>query len=106
MQRLDEEGLRDNTDDRIRCARSQHYKYIRNLQPERPYMQFNAYKKHQYPAWTLLRVLHQIAQPSRRSNARKNAHRPSRAIRLVDARARPRLHYWRCGLSKLVVAPL
>ena len=54
----------DGTDDRIRCVRTARYKYIRNLKPERPYMQFNAYKKHQYPAWTLLRVLHQRGQLS------------------------------------------
>lgn len=54
----------DGTDDRIRCVRTARYKYIRNLEPERPYMQFNAYKKHQYPAWTLLRVLHQRGQLS------------------------------------------
>ncbi len=49
----------DGTQDRIRSVRTQRYKYIRNLQPERPYMQFNAYKKHQYPVWTLMRVLHE-----------------------------------------------
>ena len=49
----------DGTDDRIRCVRTERYKYIRNLQPERPYMQFNAYKKHQYPVWTLMHVLHE-----------------------------------------------
>ncbi|MFT5089353.1 MAG: N-sulfoglucosamine sulfohydrolase [Planctomycetota bacterium] len=54
----------DGTHDRIRCARTQRYKYIRNLQPERPYMQFNAYKKHQYPVWTLLRVLHERGELS------------------------------------------
>ena len=52
----------DGTDDRIRCARTPRYKYIRNLQPERPYMQFNAYKKHQYPVWTLMHVLHERGQ--------------------------------------------
>ncbi len=52
----------DGTDDRIRCVRTEHYKYIRNLQPERPYMQFNAYKKHQYPVWTLMRVLHECSE--------------------------------------------
>ena len=52
----------DGTDDRIRCVRTERYKYIRNLQPNRPYMQFNAYKKHQYPVWTLMRVLHERNQ--------------------------------------------
>ena len=34
----------DGTDDRIRCVRTERYKYIRNLQPNRPYMQFNPTK--------------------------------------------------------------
>ncbi len=48
----------DGTVDRIRCVRSRRYKYIRNYYPERPYMQFNAYKKLQYPMVTVLQVLH------------------------------------------------
>ncbi len=48
----------DGTVDRIRCVRSQRYKYIRNYYPERPYTQFNAYKKLQYPMLTLMQVLH------------------------------------------------
>lgn len=49
----------DETDDRIRCVRTNQYKYIRNFYPERPYTAFNAYKKHQYPVLTLLEVLHE-----------------------------------------------
>jgi len=49
----------DGTVDRIRCIRSKRYKYIRNYYPERPYTQFNAYKKLQYPALTVMQVLHQ-----------------------------------------------
>jgi len=48
----------DGTVDRIRCVRSKRYKYIRNYYPDRPYTQFNAYKKLQYPALTVLQVLH------------------------------------------------
>jgi len=48
----------DGTVDRIRCVRSQRYKYIRNYRPDFPYMQFNAYKKLQYPVVTVLQVLH------------------------------------------------
>ncbi len=44
----------DGTVDRIRCVRTQDYKYIRNYHPDRPYMQFNGYKYQQYPLWTLL----------------------------------------------------
>jgi len=49
---------RDETVDRIRCVRTEKYKYIRNFYPERPYTQFNAYKKHQYPVLTLMQVLY------------------------------------------------
>jgi len=47
----------DETVDRIRCVRTKRFKYIRNFYPDRPYMQFNAYKKRQYPVWTLVQVL-------------------------------------------------
>lgn len=49
----------DETDDRIRMVMSQRYKYIRNFYPMRPYTQFNAYKKRQYPVLTLLQILHE-----------------------------------------------
>ncbi len=49
---------RDETVDRIRCVRTEKYKYIRNFYPDRPYTQFNAYKKHQYPVLTLMQVLY------------------------------------------------
>lgn len=48
----------DETVDRIRCVRTKRYKYIRNFLPDRPYTQFNAYKKLQYPVLTLMEVLH------------------------------------------------
>jgi arylsulfatase A-like enzyme len=48
---------RDETVDRIRCVRTEKYKYIRNFYPEQSYTQFNAYKKHQYPVLTLMQVL-------------------------------------------------
>ncbi|MFC1712459.1 sulfatase-like hydrolase/transferase [Candidatus Poribacteria bacterium] len=47
----------DETDDRIRCVRTERYKYIRNFFPERPYTYFNAYKKLQYPVLTLMEIL-------------------------------------------------
>ncbi len=52
----------DGTVDRIRCIRSKRYKYIRNYYPDRPYTQFNAYKKLQYPVVTLLQVLYKRGQ--------------------------------------------
>lgn len=48
----------DGTVDHIRCVRSHRYKYIRNYDPDRPYTQFNGYKKLQYPVLTLMQVLH------------------------------------------------
>jgi len=48
----------DETDDRIRCVRTERYKYIRNFFPERPYTYFNAYKRLQYPVLTLMQKLH------------------------------------------------
>ncbi len=52
----------DGTVDHIRCVRSKRYKYIRNYDPDRPYTQFNAYKKLQYPVLTLMQVLHKEDQ--------------------------------------------
>ncbi len=47
----------DGTVDRIRCVRTKQHKYIKNYCPDRPYMQFNGYKMHQYPLWTLAPIL-------------------------------------------------
>lgn len=47
----------DETADHIRCVRTKRYKYIRNFDPDRPYTQFNDYKKQQYPILTLMQVL-------------------------------------------------
>lgn len=49
---------RDETVDRIRSVRSKNFKYIRNFYPERPYTQFNTYKKTSYPTLTLMQVLY------------------------------------------------
>lgn len=45
--------------DRIRCVRTKRYKYIRNFQPERSYSNFSSYKKLQYPALTVMAVMHE-----------------------------------------------
>ena len=74
----------DGTDDRIRCVRTDHYKYIRNLQPKRPYMQFNAYKKHQYPVWTLMRVLHERNQLDEAQSWFMVSERPAQELYDVD----------------------
>lgn len=44
--------------DRIRSARTQEFKYIRNFHPERPYLQHSGYKKLQYPVLTVMKVMH------------------------------------------------
>ncbi|MCC5875582.1 MAG: sulfatase [Candidatus Sumerlaeia bacterium] len=43
----------DETEDRIRAVRNHDYNYIRNFYPDRPYLQFNAYKQLSYPDWRL-----------------------------------------------------
>lgn len=48
---------RDETIDRIRAVRTDSFKYIRNFYPERPYAQYNAYKRNQYPTIVLMEVL-------------------------------------------------
>jgi uncharacterized sulfatase len=47
----------DETDFRIRCVRSKQFKYIRNFYPERPFLNFNAYKQRQYPTYTLMKIM-------------------------------------------------
>ena len=44
--------------DRIRSVRTRSYKYIRNFNPEIPYMQHSGYKRAGYPVDTVMRVLH------------------------------------------------
>ena len=48
----------DETIDRIRCVRTQQYKYIRNFMPERPYTQRNRYKEQSYPVLNLMKELY------------------------------------------------
>lgn len=45
--------------DRVRCIRTERFKYIRNFLPDRSYSQQSGYKKLQYPALTLLAVMHE-----------------------------------------------
>lgn len=49
----------DGTADRIRCVRTDRFKLIRNYYPDRPYSQFNGYKKYQYPVYTLMKIQHE-----------------------------------------------
>jgi N-sulfoglucosamine sulfohydrolase len=48
----------DNTHDAIRAIRSNDFKLIRNLMPERPWCQFNSYKERSYPVLALLNVMY------------------------------------------------
>lgn len=48
---------RDETVDRIRAVRTDKYSYIRNFYTERPYTQYNTYKRNSYPTLVLLEVL-------------------------------------------------
>lgn len=49
----------DETDDRIRSVRGKRFHYIKNYYPEKPYTQFNTYKKLQYPVLTLMQKMHE-----------------------------------------------
>ena len=60
--------------DRIRSVRDRHFKYIRNFDPERPYLQHSSYKKLMYPVLTLMQVLHKAGDwDSRLMNDRRAA---------------------------------
>jgi len=48
----------DSTHDAMRAVRSQEFKFIENLMPERAWCQFNDYKERSYPGLALLNVLH------------------------------------------------
>ena len=71
----------DETVDRIRCVRDKRYKYIRNFQPERPYMQMNRYKEVSYPIWRLMKRLHE-----------ENKLTPEQALFLAETRPSEELY--------------
>ncbi len=48
----------DSTHDAMRAIRSEKYKLIHNLMPERAYCQYNNYKERSYPVLALLNVMH------------------------------------------------
>lgn len=48
----------DSTHDASRAVRSEKYKLIHNLMPERPYLQFNEYKELYYPTLAQMNVLY------------------------------------------------
>lgn len=70
----------DETVDRIRAVRSQRFKYIRNFYPERPYTQFNAYKKANYPVLTLMEVMYQQGQLDESQRLFMTGNRPAEEL--------------------------
>jgi uncharacterized sulfatase len=70
----------DETYDRIRCVRSRRFKYIRNYFPNRPYMQYNAYRRCGYPVWTLIEVLHTLGKLTPAQEQFAGAERPAEEL--------------------------
>lgn len=52
----------DGVVDKIRCVRTDSFKYIKNYMPEKPYTQFGHYKEFYYPMIHLTRVLQKRGQ--------------------------------------------
>ena len=73
--------------DRIRCVRTDSFKYIRNDFPDRPYSQTSSYKELQYPGMTVARVLKQQGKLEGPPAAFWEASRP--AEELYDLNADP-----------------
>ena len=71
---------RDETVDRIRAVRSDRFRYIRNFYPERPYTQFNAYKKFSYPVLTLMQVMNRKGTLSKEQKVFMAAERPAEEL--------------------------
>lgn len=58
-------GARDRCDEtvfRLRTARDERYRYIRNFTPEKPFYALNRYKENQYVAIPAMRRLHELGQ--------------------------------------------
>ncbi|SFD24504.1 sulfatase family protein [Algibacter pectinivorans] len=68
---------RDETVDRIRMIRSEKFKYIRNFYTDRPYTQFNAYKKNFYPVLTLMQVMFEKGELNKEQARFFSNYRPS-----------------------------
>lgn len=66
--------------DRIRCVRTERFKYIRNFMPEIPYTTFSGYKKLQYPATTLMALMHSQSQLTPEQTLFMAAKRPAEEL--------------------------
>lgn len=75
----------DETVDRIRAVRSSRFKYIRNFYPERPYTQFNAYKKANYPVLTQMEVIYAEGKLSKQQRSFMAATRPPEELYDIQA---------------------
>lgn len=71
---------RDETVDRIRAIRTDKYKYIRNFYPERPYAQYNTYKRNSYPTLVLMEVLKERGELSPVQLTHLSDHRPAEEL--------------------------
>jgi uncharacterized sulfatase len=71
---------RDETVDRIRAVFDGRYRYIRNFYPDRPYTQYNAYKRNMYPDIILLEVLKKEGKLTPAQKPFMSDHRPAEEL--------------------------
>ena len=71
---------RDETVDRIRSVQDGKFKYIRNFYPDRPYTQYNAYKRNMYPDIVLMEVLKKQGKLTPVQMNFMSDHRPSEEL--------------------------
>lgn len=71
---------RDETVDRIRAIRTEQFRYIRNFYPNRPYTQWNAYKKFNYPVLTLMQIMHKEGRLTKEQDLFMSDHRPAEEL--------------------------
>jgi uncharacterized sulfatase len=71
---------RDETVDRIRAVFDGRYRYIRNFYPDRPYTQYNAYKRNSYPDLILMEVLKKKGELTPAQKPFMSDHRPAEEL--------------------------
>ncbi len=71
---------RDETVDRIRSVQDGKFKYIRNFYPDKPYTQYNAYKRNMYPDIVLMEVLKKQGKLTQVQMNFMNDQRPSEEL--------------------------
>ena len=70
----------DETVDRIRCVRTQRFKYIRNFMPERPYTQLNRYVEQKFATMRVLRQLQATGKLTPEQELFMAPHRPAEEL--------------------------